>query len=497
MTLYLKYRPQTIDEIDLTNVRETLKKIILGNKIPHALLFAGPKGSGKTSAARILAKTINCEKTGKNGEPCNKCKECQAISKNQSMDVIEMDAASSRRIEDIRELRENVGLSPSSAKKKVYIIDEAHMLTTEASNAFLKTLEEPPSHVVFILATTDPHKLPETVRSRLALVQFTKANEKEVARQIKRIAKGEKIKIDDAAQVAIARASDGSFRDAAKLIEELALLKTKITKEVVEEKTLGPGHLSMDSFFENIKSGNTKESLEKVEKLANEGASIENFILLLLDKLHMSLLAKEGIGKDELSEFTKQEVISLINLLLKAKADSKFSPIRQLPLEIAIAKWCTFFKSSKKKVNLANKSEKIKKEAPAKKVNGEKKDKVDLVPPVIDTQDLSQDKWREIISLARNQNTTMEALLRACEPVAFDGKNLNLGVHYRFHKEKLESVGVRRSLEEMLNSFFGSDVHVSFSLTEKKMEVKEKGLDALTKTDEKDIIQAAKEIFGA
>ena len=158
--LYLKYRPKNIDELDLKVAREALSEIVKSGNIPHAFLFSGPKGTGKTSAARILSKIVNCENRKKGAiNPCNKCESCKSIDKGASLDIIELDAASHRGIDDIRALKEAIKLSPSSSEKKIYIIDEAHMLTTEASNALLKTLEEPPSHALFVLATTNPEKL--------------------------------------------------------------------------------------------------------------------------------------------------------------------------------------------------------------------------------------------------------------------------------------------------------------------------------------------------
>ena len=186
MTLFLKYRPKNLDEIDERDVSESLKKIISQKSFPHAFLFAGPKGTGKTSAARILAKIINC--TNLEGvDPCGKCEQCVSIEKGNNLDVIELDAASHRGIDDVRILRDAVKLAPVAAKKKIYIIDEAHMLTTEASNALLKTLEEPPDHVVFILATTNPEKLIDTIRSRTTYIPFRKANPEEILVSLKRV----------------------------------------------------------------------------------------------------------------------------------------------------------------------------------------------------------------------------------------------------------------------------------------------------------------------
>src|SRR3990167_5991416 len=214
MTLYLKYRSKNLDEIDSETVRESLKNIVKSGKISHAFLFAGPKGSGKTSAARILAKIVNCERLTVNCEPCDKCEQCTSITKGNNLDVIEMDAASHRGIDDVRILRDAVKLSPAKASKKVYIIDEVHMLTLEASNALLKTLEEPPEHVMFILATTNPEKLIETIRSRTTNIAFRKATAEEIVRSLSRAVKGEKMKINEESLNEMAGASGGSFRDA-------------------------------------------------------------------------------------------------------------------------------------------------------------------------------------------------------------------------------------------------------------------------------------------
>src|SRR3984957_8449045 len=233
MVFYRKYRPQKIDYLDSAAVRDTLHAV-LQNDVSHAFLFTGPKGLGKTSTARIVAKVVNCERRKKGEvEPCNECDQCVSITNGTNVDVLEIDAASNRGIDEIRELKEKIRLAPVAAKRKVYIIDEVHMLTTEAFNALLKTLEEPPSHAMFILCTTEAHKVPETIVSRCFQIMFKPATEEELVRSFKRIVEGEKLKIDDEVLKYIAGLADRGFRDGVKMLEEVYLLSQNkpITKE--------------------------------------------------------------------------------------------------------------------------------------------------------------------------------------------------------------------------------------------------------------------------
>ena len=235
-TWYLYYRPQRIDQLDCTPARTALEKILASGKIPKALLLTGPRGIGKTSAARIMAKVINCEKSQeKIGEPCNQCDQCKAITAGTSLDVLEIDGASNRGIDDIRELRERVRLAPSSAKNRIYIIDEVHMLTTEAFNALLKTLEEPPAHAYFILCTTDPQKVPETIISRCTRIVFKQATSQETLDKLQRIVKEENLTVEDGALSLLAKEARGSFRDAVKLLEQAASKEKKISLGDVKE----------------------------------------------------------------------------------------------------------------------------------------------------------------------------------------------------------------------------------------------------------------------
>ncbi len=349
MAFYLKYRPQSISDIDNAKIREFLPSLFSKSEIPHAFLFTGPRGIGKTSTARIIAKLINCtgRQSGKNRpfdsaqgksiEPCNKCDVCLAITGGGHLDILEMDAASNRGIDEIRTLREGIGLMPTELKYKVYIIDEVHMLTTEAFNALLKTLEEPPKHAVFILCTTERHKVPETIQSRCMVISFAQASEVELERSIDRVVKGEKLHIDAAARRLIAASSGGSFREAAKLLEQLALENTTIS-EVAVKNILSLGLIDEEQLFSFIMKGDSRSATLIVEEGVNKGADPSVLIKALLSRLHRELMSHvvgtgtKGVGFDSISR--------AVRIFVRASADMRFSSLPQLPLEIAIVEYC-------------------------------------------------------------------------------------------------------------------------------------------------------------
>jgi len=499
MTLYLKYRPKNLDELDEQDVSESLKKILSKGSIPHAFLFAGPKGTGKTSAARILAKIVNCE--SKN-PPCGKCKQCLSIDKGNNLDVIEMDAASHRGIDDVRILRDAVKLAPVSAKKKVYIIDEAHMLTTEASNALLKTLEEPPAHVIFILATTNPEKLIDTIKSRTTYIPFRKANPDEIKNSLKRAILGEKIKIDDETLSVIAEASDGSFRDAIKILEQLVAEEKELSKEFLEEFLFKKKAFNLDTFVGFLIKKDTKSLIEEIGKFGVKGVAVENFLEALLRKLRKSLLAKVGIGTDEIAELGKNDLVSLIELLEEASKASSDSPIEELPLEIAVIKWCEdgdSYQESRIRNNASNTDEL--EHEPETKIKEEKAAETqDTKFQIPDTGSLDDNVWKNILALIKPINASIEALLRSSKPIAYDGKVLTLGVYYKFHKERLEDMRYRKILEDIVAKVLLTPTKVVCTLVDpppRKIVEEVKVEAVLTEGKDKDIIKAAEEIFGS
>lgn len=488
MTYYLKYRPQTLEDLDLDSVREQLKKIVSSGNIPHAFLFAGPKGTGKTSAARIIAKIVNCDppspRLRKGKEPCNKCQQCISIMKGNNIDVIELDAASNRGIDDVRALRDTIKLSPASAKKKVYIIDEAHMLTLEASNALLKTLEEPPEHVVFILATTNAEKLIETVRSRTTLIEFHKASPEEIVRSLRSVVKGEKLKIDKEILLSISKMSEGSFRDAVKILEQLVSQKVKLEKAEVEEYLFNKRAFNQKEFIDTLLAKNAQRALLEIDGFVKKGVSVESVIDSLITLLRESLLVKAGLKGDEISGFSKEDLISLIELLISARSQIALSPIEELPLEIAVIKWCGGEEREQEKEAFETKKE-------------TDKEKIDLENKKLTARlsEITEDIWKTILTRIRPINTSIEALLRAARPVGYDGSNLILGVYYRFHKERLEEVSHRKVLEDVAASVIGCPIKITCTLTAPPVK-KDVVASPLTETKDNDIIKIAEEIFG-
>lgn len=356
MTFYRKYRPQKLEELDNTEVRERLIRVFSSSFTPHALLFTGPKGTGKTSAARIVAKVINCEKKIKNKkqsrnraiaqsniEPCNKCETCISIAEGRNLDVLEIDAASNRGIDEIRDLREKIKLAPVSASFKVYIIDEVHMLTAEAFNALLKTLEEPPPHAIFILATTEGEKLPATIVSRCITFNFKRAQISEIIHCLKRVAKGEKLTVSDEFLHQIAQSAEGSFRDGTKILEQAILEKATAPEKLTI--LLGRDSLTAVNFLRLLSSKNVSESLDRINKMSAAGVNIRFLVEDILRLLHEMLLIKHNVGEGKSdatlsSSFETKEILVLIKLFSKVFVELKNTAIPQLPLEVAVVEWC-------------------------------------------------------------------------------------------------------------------------------------------------------------
>jgi len=339
---YLKYRPKTVSELDNSEVKEKLRNILMGKDLPHAFLFVGAKGTGKTSTARILAKAVNClnnkfSQKNDSFEPCNQCQNCLSIDKSSFPDVFEIDAASNRGIEEARNIIYQTNFLPMAGRFRVFIIDEAHMITNEGFNALLKTLEEPPKTAIFILATTNPEKIPQTIASRCFLLNFGKAKVKDIVSMLKRITKEENLTFDEEILKLIAKHSDLSFRDATKLLEEVTRQNLKSKEEI--EAFLGV--LGRENFLEILEKKDEKLTFSFLEQFAQKGGSFKNLIEELLEKLRLSLLVKKGVSNDldYQTKLSEKEISLLIKLLLEAYSSLKITPVESLPLEIALAEF--------------------------------------------------------------------------------------------------------------------------------------------------------------
>lgn len=505
---HLKYRPTKTTDLDLPEVSEKIKKLISEKSSFQALLLAGPKGSGKTSAARILARAVNCLDLV-DGEVCGKCVNCQEIEKGNSLDIIEIDAASNRGIDDVRALKENAYLAPVRLQKKVFIIDEVHMLTKEAFNALLKLIEEPPERTLFVLCTTDPQKIPETVLSRLLRINFRKGGVEDLERSLDKVIKGEKIEMEAGAKKIIIDNSDGSFRNLQKSFNEIVLeYGKKIKKSQVEEYfAKNKGEYEAEELEKDINKGDIKKIIDRLEEMATKGVDFGELRLKWLNFFHQKMLTN-------LEDLRLKEIVEK---LVMAGGWEKISPIEQLPLEMVMIEITNGQKTISKQITKKEKPAFVQKNKdygvakpvsvnsvpPLRGSDVAKPASMNSVPPerdfgVVKIEEI-ENKWGEILAAVKPFNHSVEAFLRAARPQKIDQGELIIEVFYKFHKDKLEEAKHRQIVEKGLDKVFGEGMSFRCVLAEKKpvSAPPERGSDVVKpNSTEKAIEDVAKEIFG-
>ena len=507
LVLARKWRPQSFEEvIGQRHITKTLQNAITNDRVAHAFLFAGARGVGKTSMARILAKALNCQE-GPKPIPCNQCENCGEISSANSMDVLEIDGASNRGINEIRELRENVKYSPAKSAFKIFIIDEVHMLTPEAFNALLKTLEEPPPRVIFILATTQPHKIPLTILSRCQRFDFKRIPTKEIFQRLKEIVSDEGVEVSDKGLLLMARESKGSLRDAQSLLDQtISFAGTKIKDEDVKEVL---GVIDSAIFFEissAIAGGDTGKCLDIVDNINAFGYDIRRFCRELLEHLRNLMVVKIGGDPKQLTdlqgkeiedlvvqseEFSLEQIQLLFNILLKSEEEISRSIFPKLIMEVALVKMATLrplvpLEEIMDKLNTLESSlggnpsdmtiDELEREegsdsqADVSPISMVQEEEAEVHPVSAkekgreDTQIADLDEqWANLLDYIKAENPILGSFLKYGQLLHLDDEKIEIGFEKgSFYLEKMSEKGNRKQCEEVCRNFFKKDLSLIF-----------------------------------
>lgn len=560
IVLARKYRPQTLDDVlGQEHITTTLKNAIIEDRIAQSFLFVGSRGVGKTSTARILAKILNCsQRAPESADPCNECSSCREITSGTSLDVLEIDGASNRGIDEIRSLRENVKFKPATGAYKVYIIDEVHMLTQEAFNALLKTLEEPPAHVKFMFATTEPQRVLPTIISRCQRYDFRRIPTTVISAALRTIAEKEKIDVSDEALFAIAKAAEGGMRDAQSILDQVANYSQEaITIEATEEMLGVTNEKTYLSLAEHIAKRDTAHAIDLIQRVVGEGKDLRDFNkglleimrdIMILQTTHTgaTLIDRLGSSISQLQKisalFATEDILYCLSLLQRLYGELRYSTFPQINTEVAIVKMTqradmvaisdlldslegTAGSSSPQpspaRENMsraqAQPAEKKKITAAEPQSNETRiRQKMDAYldqPAATPTAAASphavkkarkglctfaeiEEKWQAILQSVKKKRMSSGTFLSESEPVELteDTLVLALPAEFTFHKEALESKETRDLVEETIREITGASLSVKYVVAKKE------GTEAVLKEREQkekhaQIIDSATEMF--
>jgi DNA polymerase-3 subunit gamma/tau len=533
--LYRKWRPRTFAEVVGQNhVTQTLHNALKASRVVHAYLFSGPRGTGKTSTARILAKAVNCLAAG-DEKPCNECQMCRAIDEGRAVDLIEIDAASNTGVDDIRDLREKISFSPGEARYKFYIIDEVHMLSGSAFNALLKTLEEPPPHAILVLATTEPHKIPATVLSRCQRFDFRPIPLEEMMDRLRKMAAQETLEIEEAALELIARQSTGSMRDAESLLDQLSSYGDgQITLERVQTMLGTVSSQAVKELVDDLATSNTAEGLDHLGRAIADGADPRQLNRDLLEYLRGLLLIKTTNSGpaytteeqrtemfQQAEQFTLDRLLTTIRLFSQATVSLRTDSQPQLPLELAIVEATLSGEAGKESVPAGSPAPqtkpsqsavKARKSAPAEaqeslrqsgtprsddshKARAAREEKG---APGVQGQEVTlqrvEDNWARILATTKTRSMHVEAVLRDCRPARVQGDVITLTARSPFHKEKLDHERSKQLVEQALSTIMGQPCYVKCILSGQESKQASKDRDKIQAAGDDPLVKAALEL---
>jgi len=493
-SLYRKWRPIHWDQvIGQEHVVQTLRNAVTADRVAHAYLFAGPRGTGKTTTARILAKAVNCLDKDLANRPCNKCAHCQAVNQGRFLDLIEIDAASNTSVDDVRDLRDKINFSPNQGRYKVYIIDEVHMLSTAAFNALLKTLEEPPKHAIFVLATTEVHKIPATVLSRCQRHEFRRIPVKEIIENLKMLADEEKIQAEPEALNLVARQATGSMRDAISLLDQLASAGKSITLQLAQDVLGTATSQAVLDLIEAMLKRQSAQGLKAIHRSLDSGSDPRQFARQIVDYLRSLLLVALGNAAqvDATPEVRNQmarhaqaltvvELLRIIQAFNTAATETRSSWQPALPLEMAFVEAISLDSATTEnrttpaapaeptsQTTSPNPSASKPTNSPSamKEVRPAPAEPREMTPEDAITSQRLDKNWNLVLAQLRGQNSSLYALVNSVKSRVLKGNTLTLGLSGDALKTRLEDPTKLELLQRVLKQVLGKEIYVQVILT--------------------------------